>query len=208
MARFCFPEWTNRLTRWVLLGVVGAPIYLIALVAYGVAPATLRVGYQPVQPIPYSHALHAGELGIDCRYCHGAAERSPRAAIPTAASCLRCHDGIRPDSVNLAPLRAPGLRWVRVHDLPDYVAFDHRVHLARGVGCETCHGRADRMERVYQATALTMAWCLDCHRAPASSLRPPAEVAVMGYVAPPGLGDALRTELAIDPPTNCSTCHR
>ena len=208
MTRFHFPEWTNRMTKWVLLLVAAAPIYLIALVAYGVAPQAIRIGYQPVQPIPYSHALHAGELGMDCRYCHDAVERSPRAAIPPARSCLRCHDGIWPDSVNIAPLRAPEIQWVRVYDLPDYVFFDHSAHVTRGVGCESCHGRVDQMERVYQATAMTMEFCLACHNSPEPSLRRPADVTLMGYVAPPGLGAKLRAERDLDPPTNCSTCHR
>ncbi len=208
MTRFHFPEWTNRLTKWVLLLVAGAPIYLIALVAYGVAPQAIRIGYQPVQPLPYSHALHAGELGMDCRYCHDAVERSPRAAIPPAASCLRCHDGIWPDSVNIAPLRAPEIRWVRVYDLPDYVYFDHSAHVTRGIGCESCHGRVDQMEQVYQATAMTMQFCVACHNAPEPFLRPPSEVTTMGYVAPPGLGARLRAERNINPPINCSTCHR
>jgi hypothetical protein len=208
MARYHFPEWTNKLTKWVLILVAAAPIYLIAMIAYGVSPQAIRIGYQPRQPLPYSHALHVGELGIDCRYCHDSVDRSSRAALPTAASCMNCHTGIRPDSINLRPLSAESIAWVRVYDLPDYVFFDHSAHVTRGVGCEACHGRVDRMEQVFQATSMTMQFCLVCHNAPAPFLRPPDQVTVMGYVAPAGLGARLLAARNINPPINCSTCHR
>ena len=208
MARFHFPEWTNKLARWLLILVAAAPIYLIAIIAYGVSPQAIRIGYQPRQPLPYSHALHVDELGIDCRYCHDGVDRSARAALPTATSCMNCHTGIRPDSVNLRLLAAESIAWIRVYDLPDYVFFDHSAHVSRGVGCEACHGRVDQMEQVFQATSMNMQFCLVCHNAPTPFLRPPDQVAVMGYVAPAGLGAKLAAARNINPPINCSTCHR
>lgn len=216
MARFEFPEWTESFKKWVLLLAAGGPVYLVALWAYGLQPEAIRVGYQPKQPVPYSHALHVGELGLDCRYCHTTVEQSAHAAIPPAQFCMNCHTTVRADSVVLQPVRdafaanAP-LKWKRVHDVPDYVFFNHSAHVTRGVGCEECHGRVDRMEEVYQFAPLTMGWCLDCHRDPTPHLRPPELVTQMGY-NPPGdrreIGRLVAANNRINPPTNCSTCHR
>jgi hypothetical protein len=216
MARFEFPEWTESFKKWLLLLVAGGPVYLLALWAYGLTPEAIRMGYQPKQPVPYSHALHVGELGLDCRYCHTTVEKSAHAAVPPAQFCMNCHATIRADSAPLQPVRdsfaqGSALKWTRVHDLPDYVFFNHSAHVTRGVGCEECHGRIDLMDEVYQAKDLTMEWCLDCHRDPAPFLRPRELVTTMGY-APPGdrreLGRHLANNNKIAPPTNCSTCHR
>lgn len=216
MARFEFPEWTESFKKWVLLLLAGGPVYLLALWAYGLTPEAIREGYQPEQPVPYSHALHVGELGLDCRYCHNTVEQSSHAAVPPAGTCMNCHEKIRADSVALQPVRdayatgAP-LNWNRVHDLPDYVFFNHSAHVTRGVGCESCHGRVDLMEVVYQAAPLTMSWCLDCHRDPEPNLRPPELVTEMGY-NPPGsrreVGRLVAEQNTIVPSTDCSTCHR
>jgi hypothetical protein len=215
MSRLIFPEWTETLKKWVSLLLLGAPVYLVALIAYGVTPQAIRIGYQPVQPVPYSHALHAGELGMDCRYCHSTVERAAKAAIPPAATCMNCHQTVVPTSEKLQPIRSAfaenqPVHWTRVHDLPDYVYFNHSAHLAAGVGCESCHGRIDQMARVYQYAPLTMGWCLDCHRAvrkdPTSILRPKDKITVMGYQATPA--DKARIAKDVYPPTNCSTCHR
>jgi hypothetical protein len=215
MDRFQFPEWTETLKKRIRLLVLGAPVYLIVLIGYGVDPQAIRIGYQPEQPVPYSHALHVGELGMDCRYCHNTVEQSSHAAVPPAATCMNCHKGIWPESKRLQPVRdaytkGEPLAWVRVHDLPDYVYFNHSAHVTRGVGCESCHGRVDFMEEVYQAKPLTMMWCLDCHRNPDAHLRPPDQVTVMGYEASDqaALAKELRQENHIQPPTDCSTCHR
>jgi hypothetical protein len=215
MSRFLFPEWTDKFKRWVALLALGAPIYLIALVAYGVSPEAIRIGYQPTQPVPYSHALHVGELGMDCRYCHNTVEKAGHAAIPPADTCMNCHFGIRPDSPKLTPIReayakGTAVKWVRVHDLPDYVYFNHSAHVTRGIGCESCHGRVDRMEEVYQAKPLTMEWCLGCHNNPDYHLRPPEKATVMGYLEQESRpeGSKLREDNDIAPPINCSTCHR
>ncbi len=216
MARYIFPEWTQKFLPLVGLLLLGGPVYLVTLTYCGKNAQVIRTGYRPHQPVPYSHARHAGELGIDCRYCHDTVERTARAAIPPAATCMNCHTHILPADPRLAPVReaaekGTAIRWVRVHDLPDYVYFNHSAHVVRGVGCESCHGRIDKMAEVYQVSPLTMSWCLDCHRAPDKNLRDPDLVTVMGY-KPPASEEAgsapLRQRLKINPPTNCSTCHR
>jgi hypothetical protein len=217
MTPFVFPRWANK-TR-VLAGVVlgAAPIYLTGLIWYGASPRTTDVGYQPKQPVPYSHALHAGKLGIDCRYCHNTVEQAAHAAIPPTATCMNCHERVWTNSDKLTPVReshANGkpVEWLKVHDLPDYVYFNHSAHVTRGVGCVTCHGRIDEMEEVYQKEPLSMGWCLDCHRAPDQNLRPPEEATNMTW-KPPGddalaFGKTHREKNHLNPPTDCSTCHR
>jgi menaquinone reductase, multiheme cytochrome c subunit len=213
MSRFIFPEWTETLKKWVNLLVLGAPVYLVALIAYGVTPEALRIGYQPDQPVPYSHALHAGELGMDCRYCHSVVERSPKAAIPPAGVCMNCHSTVRKDSDALLPIRQAfaenvPVKWTRVTDLPDYVYFNHQAHVNASVGCESCHGRVDQMVKVYQAKSLTMEWCLECHKNPAPHLRDFANVTKMGHTLQQNEGERILKKNQVSPPTNCSTCHR
>ncbi len=213
MPRFTFPEWTETLKKWINLLVLGAPVYLVALVAYGVTPEALRIGYQPEQPVPYSHALHAGELGLDCRYCHSTVEQAGEAAIPPASVCMNCHSQVKKDSEALQPIReayaeGTAVRWTRVTDLPDYVYFNHAAHVNATIGCETCHGRIDQMVKVYQHAPLTMSWCVDCHRDPAGSLRKAEALTTMGYKPGPDEGKAVAQANNIHPPTNCSTCHR
>ncbi len=208
MARLIFPEWTETLKKWISLLALGAPVYLVLLIMYGVKPAAIRIGYQPEQPVPYSHALHAGELGLDCRYCHSTVDRGAKAAVPPAGTCMNCHQSVLPQSEKLVPVRrafAAGepLAWTRVTDLPDYVYFNHSAHVNAGVGCESCHGRVDQMVKVFQAAPLTMEWCLACHRNPTPNLRDPKNVTKMGYK--PAAGEARKD---VRPPLNCSTCHR
>ncbi len=216
MKLFVFPRWANK-TRQLAGVVMGvAPLYLIGLVWYGFSPKTTDVGYMPKQPVPYSHALHAGDLGLDCRYCHNTVDQAAHAAVPSTATCMNCHQRVRSKSDKLAPVFESAksghpVAWTKVHDLPDYVYFNHSAHVTRGVGCVSCHGRVDKMVEVHQQETLSMGWCLDCHRAPEQHLRPPSEVTNMTW-APPGdpieYGKRLRAENNINPPTNCSTCHR
>lgn len=211
-----FPEWIDSLRPLVgvLLGI--APIYVLGLLYYAGSPRNLSVGYQPEQPVPYSHALHAGELGLDCRYCHTGVESSAHAAVPPTATCMNCHVTIFPESVQLAAVHESWetglpIPWVRVHDLPDFVFFDHSAHVNRGVGCVECHGRVDHMEVVHQVEPLSMAWCLDCHRNPDPRLRPVSEVTNMAWQpssSREALGRRLREEYGIAPSEDCSTCHR
>lgn len=219
MARFLFPEWTQPLKKYVITpALLLGPVYIVALAAVVKDPQTLRIGYQPDQPVPYSHALHAGEMGLDCRYCHSVVERGAKAAVPPAATCMNCHQTVLPKSDKLTPVRAAffenvALHWKRVTDLPDYVYFNHSAHVTRGVGCVTCHGRIDQMPEVYQFAPLSMGWCLDCHRDPYKNLRPPEEVTNMAWTPPNGedpveFGKKLAEKNNLHPPTDCSTCHR
>lgn len=216
MDLFVFPRWANKTVHLAgaVLGV--APLYVIGLVWYGASPKTVAVGYQPEQPVPYSHALHAGELGIDCRYCHTTVEKAAMAAIPPTETCMNCHQRVRTASPRLEPVRqsaqtGAAVEWIKVHDLPDYVYFNHSAHVTRGIGCVSCHGRVDQMPVVYQHETLSMGWCLDCHRAPENHLRPPSEVTNMQWQPPEeqlAFGMKQREEGHINPPTDCSTCHR
>jgi hypothetical protein len=213
---FVFPRWTNWLRGASAVFVSGGTVYAVVLLALYFSPQTSAVGYAPVQPVPYSHALHAGELGLDCRYCHTTVADHAHANIPPTQTCMNCHAKIRTDSRALLPVReshATGmpLKWVRVHDLPDFVYFDHGAHIKAGVGCVSCHGRVDRMEVVRQARPLSMGWCLDCHRHPEARLRPPELVTAMDWQPdedPVEYGRRLRRLNGINPSTDCSTCHR
>jgi hypothetical protein len=214
--RFLFPRWTNLMGPLSALIAVGGIVYLTVLVTAVFHPRNSAIGYAPEQPVPFSHALHAGELGMDCRYCHNTVEQAAHAAVPTAQLCMNCHKSIHTESPKLLLVResyATGkpVPWVRVHDLPDYSYFDHSAHITAGVGCVSCHGRIDRMEVVSQQEKLTMSWCLDCHRDPEPHLRPRDEVTNMEWVAdedPTVLGARLREIHDINPNTDCTTCHR
>jgi hypothetical protein len=216
MSEPIFPSWTNRIRDLAGFLAAGAGLYMVVVVWVGFSPKTIAVGYAPQQPVLYSHALHAGKLGIDCRYCHTTVEEAAFAAIPPIATCMNCHQNIRAGSPRLEALRdahdtGRPLEWVKVHDLPDYVYFDHSVHVGAGVGCVECHGRIDQMEVVVQEAELSMSWCLDCHRDPAPRLRPPDQVTRMGWVAEGDrrkLGERLMKEHDIQTSTDCSTCHR
>jgi len=167
------------------------------------------------QPVPFSHKHHAGELGIDCRYCHTYVERSKYAGVPATQTCMNCHSQIWVDSPTLEPVRASfrsdeSIKWTKVYDLPDYVYFNHSIHLAKGIGCVSCHGRVDRMNLTYQEPTLHMEWCLECHRNPEAHVRPKSELLNMDYVAADqaALGAQLVREYHIAKRTDCSTCHR
>ncbi|MBL9150260.1 MAG: cytochrome c3 family protein [Phycisphaerae bacterium] len=216
MSRFLFPRWSNLLLPTLLMVGAVVPLYAVLFVAYGFSPKTLEVGYQPNQPIPFSHELHAGQLGMDCRYCHNTVERSGFAAVPPTQTCMNCHTGIRPSSPKLEALRESAttgnpVTWIKVHKLGDYAYFDHSAHVNRGVGCVTCHGRIDRMEVVYRYAPLSMGWCLDCHRDPINNLRPPSEMTNMTFDMQ-SLSreerESLKSQFLIKPSEDCSTCHR
>lgn len=212
-----FPRWVDSLRPAVLLALGGAPVYLLTVLYLGGSPKTLNVGYRPEQPVPYSHALHAGELGIDCRYCHTTVETSAHASIPPTQTCMNCHANIHPDSEKLAVVRdsfstGMPIPWVRVHDLPDYAFFNHSAHVRRGVSCVSCHGRVDAMEVVQQVEKLSMGWCIDCHRNPLPHLRPPEAVTDMDWEPGPegaeAVGRRVRDELGLAPSEDCIVCHR
>jgi len=172
-----------------------------------------------MQPVQFSHQHHAGGIGIECRYCHTSVEVSPSAGIPPTKTCINCHSQIWTTSPYLEPVRASfrddkPLNWVRIHDLPDFVYFNHSIHVGNGVGCETCHGRVDRMPLMIQKKSLQMEWCLDCHRDPSRYVRPLDQITTMGYVpakAQEELGPELVRLYKIadkEHLTNCSVCHR
>ena len=211
-----FPEQFNRLP--LALGV-GAPLGLVLAVAfvwYYFSPWYTDVGYQPTQPVPYSHKLHAGDMQIDCRYCHAMVERSPVATVPPTQVCMNCHTLAKKDSPLLQPIRDSAstsfpMRWVRVHELPDFVYFNHAAHVHAGVGCASCHGRIDQREKVHQEMPLSMGWCLECHRDPGPHLRPLDQVTNMRWIAPTSQAEFATKaiqERHIRPPVDCSGCHR
>lgn len=171
------------------------------------------------QPVPFSHQHHVGGLGIDCRYCHTSVEVSPYAGIPATEVCMNCHSQIWVNSPMLEPVRASyrtgkSIPWVRVHNLADFVYFNHSIHVKKGVGCVSCHGRLDQMPLTTQVATLHMEWCLDCHREPERYLRPPEQVFSMTWTpADEGkdqltLGRELMKEHGIQRRTSCSVCHR
>jgi len=205
-----FPRSFNYLPLLAALGVASGGGAVTFGIWYWASPHNLQVGYAPEQPIPYSHKLHAGELGIDCRYCHSNVERSHEAQVPPTQTCMGCHAVVRKDSPRLQRLRdswesGEPVEWLRVHKLPDHAFFDHSAHLAVGVGCVTCHGRVDQMDVVRQDQPLNMAWCLECHRDPEPNLRPKSEITNMTWEPKAGDSDEL---VAVNPPQNCSGCHR
>jgi hypothetical protein len=171
------------------------------------------------QPVQFSHAHHVGGVGIDCRYCHTSVENSAFAGIPPTNTCMNCHSQLWTNAPMLEPVRASfrnntNLTWIRVNDLPDFVYFNHQIHVKQGVGCVTCHGQVDQMPLMYQAQSLLMEWCLDCHRAPEKYIRPREEVFNPTYVAPANqleVGLALKQKYGISGAnhmTSCSVCHR
>ncbi|PIE24307.1 MAG: cytochrome C [Planctomycetota bacterium] len=220
MDRFQFPKWTNQLRHVLGVVMLGGPIYLVLVFGLGASPSTMNVGYAPEQPVPFSHKLHAGDLGLDCRYCHTSVEKGAFAALPPTQTCMNCHERIKTDSPQLAPVRkswetGASIPWVKVHDLPQYAFFDHSAHVTRGIGCASCHGRVDTMEVVQTVSPLSMGWCLDCHRNPEKHLRPRDQITNMSWdpVRDAGktqeeLGLELKTKWDIKPQTSCSTCHR
>jgi len=190
---------------------------VVGLVWYYASPWYTDVGYRPTQPVPYSHKVHARDLGLDCRFCHTGVEISPVAGIPPTKTCMNCHNMIKPDSDKLTLIResfknGTPMEWIRVHKSPDYVYFDHSAHITVGVGCASCHGNIAEMEVVAQIKPLSMGWCLDCHRNPDDHLRPASEITNMTWTPPANQAEfaALQKErLKIKPPiTDCTGCHR
>jgi hypothetical protein len=219
--RFLFPRWANFALPLVAVLVVGGALYVPTLFAIGASPQALAVGYSPTQPVPYSHALHVGKLGMDCRYCHTTVEKTAFASLPPTQTCMNCHTGIFPDDPALKPVRdswetGKPVQWIKVHNLANYVYFNHAAHVNHGVGCVECHGRIDRMDQVTQVKPLSMSWCLDCHRAPESHLRPKDQVTNLAWKPDPGvdpleLGAQLKKDYKIHDVaymTSCYTCHR
>jgi hypothetical protein len=212
-----FKRSANSLARASIIGTVLVLGGLLSLVmAIGRSSYVTRAQEFIEQPIQFSHLHHAGDDGIDCRYCHTSVETSAFAGIPPTKTCMNCHSQIWSTAPILEPVRASfredrPLRWIRVHDLPDFVYFNHSIHVKKGMGCETCHGRVDEMPLMLQENSLQMEWCLSCHRAPEQFVRPRSEVFTMGYSPPvpqSELGPQLVKEYGIQSLTSCSVCHR
>lgn len=214
-----FPKSANKLPLQILIFLGLAVGIVTAGITYYATPKYTRVGYAPTQPVPFSHALHAGQLGIDCRYCHVGVDKGPTSTVPTAQTCMNCHSQIKTDSPLLAPVResyASGnpVPWVKIHQTPDYVYFNHSVHVARGVSCVECHGKINEMDTIAHAKPLSMGWCLDCHRAPEKVLRDPKLVTNLDWKHPDGAegqieqGKKFVHDWNVQPPQSCSGCHR
>src|ERR1700689_1807418 len=212
-----FHPATNVLARvtifgaLILVAVLGGVLYEIEL-----SPFYTSVNVAREQPVPFSHKHHVGELGLDCRYCHTTVEVSPSAGMPPTQTCMTCHSQIWTNSSMLEPVRASyrddeSISWTRVNAVPDFVYFNHSIHIAKGVGCTTCHGPIGEMNNTWRAQSLYMRWCLECHNAPEKYLRPRSEVFNAFYQPPRdqlALGRKLRQEYKVQSLTNCSTCHR
>lgn len=206
----------NKLPALIVAVIVLGAFSLIGLIWYFASPWYTDVGYQPIQPVEYSHKVHAGDLGMDCRYCHNYVETAAPANIPPTQTCMNCHKIIKAQSEKVLPVAQSWaaetpIEWIRVHKLPDYVYFDHSAHLAAGIGCFSCHGNVARMEKITQVQPLSMSWCLECHRQPNKFIRPREEIVSMTWIAPPGYdswAEQFIQERNIKPPTDCSGCHR
>jgi hypothetical protein len=204
----------SKLSLFGALSLVGGLI-LFAMVL-GRSSYVTRANEYIDQPIQFSHLHHVTDDGIDCRYCHTSVETSPFAGIPPTKTCMNCHSQLFATEPILEPVRASfrddkPLHWVRVHDLPDFVYFNHSIHVKKGMGCESCHGRVDQMPLMEQVNTLQMEWCLNCHRNPENYVRPRSEITTMGYRPPVPqsvIGPQLVKEYGINSLTSCSTCHR
>ena len=213
-----FPKSANALPLQIVIFITILVGVATAAVTYYATPKYTRIGYQPVQPVPFEHSLHAGQLGIDCRYCHASVEKSATSSLPAAQTCMNCHSIIKTQSPVLEPVRrsyetGEPVPWVKVHVAPDYVYFNHSVHVNRGVSCVECHGKVNEMTTVYHAKPHSMGFCLDCHRAPEKFVRDQKDVYNLDSLslAEQGrLADAHKqiTDWKVKPPQSCSGCHR
>jgi hypothetical protein len=212
-----FHPSTNTISKLSIFGSVFILVSLVAaLAAINESPYITEVGVARGQPLPFSHKHHVGDDGIDCRYCHTSVENSSFAGIPPTKTCMSCHSQIWADSPALAPVRNSfrddqSIQWTRVHNLPGFVYFDHSIHVHKGIGCSTCHGRVDMMPLTWRENTLYMDWCLECHREPERFVRPREYVFNMDYSPPAdqiALGQKLVKEYKIQKLTSCSTCHR
>lgn len=213
-----FSKRSNQAPLKIIFALLVLGVTTVAGVTYYFTPKYTRVGYAPKQPVAYSHYLHAEQLGIDCRYCHTYVDRSGHANVPDAGTCMNCHSQVKSDSPLLAPVRESyqtgvPVHWVRIHRVPDYVYFNHAVHVNRGISCVECHGQINQMEVVHHAKPMSMAWCLECHRNPEQFVRPLDQVYNLNWTPENASkhADWAREAVVnwnINPPQSCSGCHR
>jgi Cytochrome c7 and related cytochrome c len=215
-----FHRSTNTISRATIFGAIFiVAILLWVAIQFQRSPYVTYAGVVRPQPAPFSHQHHVAGLGIDCRYCHTSVETSSFAGIPPTKTCMNCHSVLFNNAAYLEPIRESyrtdtSIRWVKVHRLPDYVYFNHSIHINKGVGCSSCHGQVNQMPLMFQASTLQMQWCLDCHRHPENVLRPRDQVFNMNWKAPEDqdeVGKALAVQYKIQSTaqlTSCSTCHR
>ena len=213
-----FPKSANRLPLQIVIYLCVLGAIATAGATYYMTPKYTRVGYAPVQPVPYSHALHVGQLGLDCRYCHSNVDKSGYANLPTSQTCMNCHNQVKKDSPLLAVVRnsyetGDPVPWVKVHELPDFAYFNHSIHMNRGVSCVECHGKINEMEVVTHVQPLSMGFCLDCHRNPAIRVREPKNIYDLNsptIAATSGVpaGEKFVHDWNIKPPQSCTGCHR
>ena len=212
-----FPRWTNRLPGQIIFGLLLIGGVVTAGLNYYFTPKYTRVGFQPTQPVPFSHSIHVKQLGLDCRYCHDGVEKSWYSNVPAADTCMNCHSAVRADDLKLEPVRASykdankPVEWVQIHKLPDYVYFNHSVHVNRGVSCVECHGRVDEMDEVRHEKHFSMTFCLDCHRDPNKRLRPLDKITDLAYDRSKDPANKDRNfvkEWHVKTSENCSACHR
>jgi formate-dependent nitrite reductase cytochrome c552 subunit len=218
-----FPKWTNRLPVMLIIGTLLSGSALVAGVWYYFSPKYSKVGYQPIQPVAFSHSTHADQLGIDCRYCHNAVEKSWYSNIPASSLCMNCHNQVLKDDPRLALVRdtaksGQSIPWVQIHRVPDFVYFNHSVHVNRGISCVECHGPINKMDEVYQNKPLSMTFCLDCHRHPETRLRPPDKITDLNWKwsdnpeeaarLQQANGEKLRHDWKVESLQTCSACHR
>lgn len=211
-----FSPSTNTLSKVsIVAGGLLAGTGALALTTANRWPWINNVDVAVEQQVPFSHKHHVGGLGIDCRFCHTAVEESATAGIPPVKTCMGCHSVVWKDAPMLEPIRESfrvdvPVQWNKVHDLPDFVYFNHSIHVKKGIGCESCHGRVDQMPLMWKVNSLNMEWCLACHRNPSNFVRPREQVTTMGWKPEDQaeLGAKLVQEYKIQSLTNCSTCHR
>jgi hypothetical protein len=213
-----FPRWSNFLPLKVVICGAVLAAGLTAGITYYFTPKYTKVGYRPVQPVPFSHEIHANQLGMDCRYCHSFVEVAAHSNVPNTQVCMNCHSQVQKENPKLQPVRdswksGQPIPWVQIHKTPDYAYFNHSVHVNRGVSCFSCHGQVNHMTEVSHAKPHSMAWCLDCHRAPENALRPPEQVFNLDWTPAAGqtqkeIGLELKKKWNVNPPLSCSGCHR
>lgn len=213
-----FNKSVNKVPLQVIIGLILVGSFVGLASMYYFTPAYARVGYQPDQPVNFQHTIHVEQLGMDCRYCHSYVDQSPHANIPDAATCMNCHSMVQADSPSIAPIKesyesGEPIKWVRIHQAPDYVYFNHSAHVNRGISCVECHGQINEMDTVQHAKSLSMSFCLDCHRNPEEYIRPLDKVTDLNWApesreAQIKQGTEFVHDWKVNPPQSCSGCHR